>query len=401
MIIGLTDRSAAFPTIGTLRKGAPKPETGNKPGADLKHFRFDSEDKSASDLFVEHYGNEPRAIRVFVPFKTTQENFEAWKEEWTASSLKHRCDGVNCVRWLTPEGRYSDKPKPCPGGCKQVGRLSVIIPELKRAAFVTVLTTSIHDILQLNANLLALEAARGDLRGIPMVLKRSPRKISTPNGNNGDRARREKWLITIEAQPQWVELQLIAQEREALPQVDRLALPEWDGEEDEDEAAGGQTAGAASEETIAAIEKLWPRFGVKRGASVEPLADYLHRKKGIPGPRQMTQEEAANLLSGLQERAVEAEPKQGAVHQGEPVVADQPAPPPSSAIQEIENLLVKLRDLGCAPDEINAKISRIAGGVYAIDEIAEDHLPKVKQMLGNYVALGDRAAAEMAKEFKK
>src|SRR5262245_15496591 len=229
-IKGLTDRGPALPQIGVLRKGAPKPQNGNKPGADLKHFRFDTDDEEAAARFKEVYRDEPVAIRVFVPFNTTDENFEAWREAWTASSLQHRCDGETTVRRLLPNGTYTDEPKPCPGGCKQVGRLKVIIPELKRWAFVTVLTTSVHDILQIHANLQALESARGDLRGIPLILKRSPREISTP-AEIGKRARREKWLLTIEAQPQWVELQLAAQEREALPQPEPLALPEWNGDD--------------------------------------------------------------------------------------------------------------------------------------------------------------------------
>jgi hypothetical protein len=229
-IKGLTDKGPSLPQIAVLRKGAPKPASG--PGKDLKYFRFDTEDAEADKRFKEAYGAEPVAIRVFLPFATTDENFEAWREAWTASSLQHRCDGENCVRWLQPNGTYSDAPKPCPGGCKQVGRLKVIIPELKRWAFVTTLTTSIHDIIELHANLMALEGARGDLRGIPLILKRAPRKISTPR-NNGERQRAEKWLLTIEAQPQWVELQLANQERAALNQAEQpLALPEWNGEEE-------------------------------------------------------------------------------------------------------------------------------------------------------------------------
>src|SRR5262245_30506793 len=144
-IIGLTDRPASFPQIGVLRKGGPKKQIEKNGrvvdsyGADLKHFRFDSDDTEATKRFAEIYGDEPRSIRVFVPFRTTAENCEAWKEAWTASSLQHRCDGQTMVRWLTPQGRYSDEPKACPGGCKQVGRLKVIIPELRRLAYVTAL----------------------------------------------------------------------------------------------------------------------------------------------------------------------------------------------------------------------------------------------------------------------
>ncbi len=317
-IIGLTDRPAAFPEIGVLRKGAPKPEKGNKPGEDLKYFRFDSADADAARLFTEHYGAEPVAIRVFVPLATAGENFEAWREEWTASSLKHRCDGQTMVRWLTPRGTYSDEPKPCTGGCKQVGRLKVVIPELRRFAYVTVLTTSIHDILQIHANLLALESLRGDLRGIPLILKRVPRKISTPNGN-GERARREKWLITIEAAPSWVELQLTAQEQAALPQAQPLALPEWDGEDDEDGDASASPA-LADAKTAAAIETLWSQFGVKTTdkKAIYPLKSYLQEKKGVSSPSEMLAEDAKLLLGWLQGKALAVSDAQP-VHQAEVV----------------------------------------------------------------------------------
>lgn len=235
-IKGLTDRQATFPQVGVLRKGAVKPDKG--PGRDLNHFRFDSDDADAVRVFNECYGDEPRQIFAYVPYRTTAENFEAWKEDWVASSLKHRCDGETMVRWLTPQGTYSTEARPCPGGCKQVGRLKIIVPQLKRLAFVTVLTTSIHDIIEINSNLQALEAARGDLRGIPLIIRRAPREISTP-GPDGKRVRREKWLISVEAQPQWVEQQLQVAAAAAMPslatsQAPALALPAWDGDDDDD-----------------------------------------------------------------------------------------------------------------------------------------------------------------------
>ncbi len=35
-----TDVRASFPSLGTLRKGAPKDPNGNRPGKDLTSFRF-------------------------------------------------------------------------------------------------------------------------------------------------------------------------------------------------------------------------------------------------------------------------------------------------------------------------------------------------------------------------
>jgi hypothetical protein len=219
---------ASFPRIGILRKGAPKPANGNKPGADLEYFRFDPEDgpERAEILaqFQEAFGDEPRDIEVFLPYATPAENFEAWQEEWVAGGLMHRCDGETMVIWRDKAGGYNRTPQPCKGGCAPVGRLKVIIPALRRMAYVTVQTTSINDILTLDANLAAAHMLRGDLRGIPFILKRRPREISTPSGN-GNRVRREKWLLSIEAKPSWVELQLQAMERAALP-AGTLALPD-------------------------------------------------------------------------------------------------------------------------------------------------------------------------------
>lgn len=250
-IKGLTDRPASFPQIGVLRKGAPKPEKG--PGRDLKHFRFDSDDADAVARFRTVYGDEPTSIRVFLPFRTAAENFEAWQEHWTAGALQHRCDGETCVLWLTERNTYSQQSRPCPhlhlakderDRCKPTGRMKVIIPELRRLAYVTVLTSSIHDIVALTGQLEAIESLRGDLRGIPMILRRQPREISTPSGTNGQRRRMEKWLLSIEAAPTWVDLQLQAQEQAALPAPMKL-LPApsanpltgevWDGDDDAEE----------------------------------------------------------------------------------------------------------------------------------------------------------------------
>lgn len=217
-IIGLTDQQAALPIIGVLRKGERK--KGNKPGKDLTYFRFTSEDQDALGVFNQAYPDQVslRSINVFLPYKTTDENMDSWMEQWVAGGLVHRCDGKMVVLWRTDSGDYSTERHPCQGGCKQVGRLSAIIPELGRLATVTVLTTSIHDIINLTRQLRSYEPINGDLRGIPFVLTRRREKISTPSGPNGKRARREKWLLSIETQPQWTRLQLAAMEHAALPE---------------------------------------------------------------------------------------------------------------------------------------------------------------------------------------
>jgi len=215
------DNKVQFPFIGKLRKGEAK--TGNKPGKDLKdNFRFSGNEDWITANFYNIYGDDLNRIEVRLPFATTDEVWESWCEEYTASALQHRCDGETCTVWLDPETQqYRTDPKPCPGGCKEVGRLTVIMPGLNRLAFVTVETHSIHDILRLEGNLRAAESLRGDLRGIPFILSRSPRNISKPilNKKTGKtrRSRSEEWLLSIEPAQEWVELQLEASRQMALP----------------------------------------------------------------------------------------------------------------------------------------------------------------------------------------
>lgn len=293
-IKGLTDRAAKLPQIGILRKGASKPEDGRGPGRDLgDHFRFDTQDAEAAEAFRRSYPEKPNRIRVMLPYASVEENFSTWQEDWSFGSLKHRCDGETCVRSLQSDGTYSTDPVPCPGGCKPSGRLLVVIPELERLACVMVLTTSKHDIIELTSNLEAIQALRGDLRGIPLILSRGKRMVSVPEIDTktkkptGKRQRREKWLLSIEAAKDWVQLQLTEMKRAALPgQPPILALPGQDGtsyvdpdtgelftapEEDEIEDEPGTMH---SSEKAAAIARLHELFDQEHRLAVPEQADW-------------------------------------------------------------------------------------------------------------------------------
>lgn len=221
-----TDRAAAFPCIGKLRKGGAK-QTNAKGkevmGRDLDHFRFVTDDPDAANAFAVYYGAEPKIIKCFLPYATADENFQAWLEEYRAGGLVKRCDGETCVFHRDAQGRAITVPTPCTKqcGCKQVGRLAIIVPQLVRLAYVTVETHSVYDIIQLTENLHAAQALRGDLRGIPFILSRREREISTPT-DTGGRARRKKWLLFIEPDPEWVSRQLESMRIAALPVIGDL-----------------------------------------------------------------------------------------------------------------------------------------------------------------------------------
>lgn len=220
-IKGLTDIARpAFPRIGKLRKGGPKGE--RRPGEDLKHWRFTSDNQAIEKAFAKAYGHEPQELDVLLPYAAIEDNFSTWKEKWIAGGLLHRCDGETCTVWLTPAGTYSQQPIACPGECKEVGRLEVILPSLVRAGFVgyvTMETGSLNDIIAIQSALLATKEARGyeDMRGIMFVLRRVEETISTP-GTEGKRVRRKKWLVKLQPAARWVQAQLeAAQQRAMLP----------------------------------------------------------------------------------------------------------------------------------------------------------------------------------------
>lgn len=243
-IKGLTDRGLAFPEIGQIRKGDKKTDP-RKPGKDLQYFRvvFAEQETEAQAEFERIYGAQPAEIKIILPFNEIERQWEAWLEAYTAGRMVARADGEHFIYLVdTATGAVlvkngidlkTGQPRPYVDGpvgwytnqkgekeaiwCKPNGRLKVIVPELARAAYLTVLTTSIYDIANISDQLRAFQTINdGQLAGIPLMLRRRPRNISTPSGD-GARARRVKWLLSIEADPEWVKARLTATKHAALP----------------------------------------------------------------------------------------------------------------------------------------------------------------------------------------
>lgn len=264
-IKGLTDRGMAFPEIGQIRKGAPKPEKGNRPGKDLKYFRveFDEQEVDAQELFEKVYGTEPQEINIYLPYDEIDRCWDANLEAYTASQMIARSDGEtyqylkdhetgevlvrNGIEIATgepkpyvegePASYYTDqKGKKQPIFCKPTGRLKVIIPALERLCYLTLHTTSFYDIVNISSQLEALAFVnQGKLQGIDIVLKRKPSMVSTPDHKDKTkRVRREKWLISLEASPDWVQKQINGVRSRAELQLPEPDVPQIaDSEDDE------------------------------------------------------------------------------------------------------------------------------------------------------------------------
>lgn len=244
-IVGLTDTvTPQFGNLGYLYKGGPK-KVKTRPdgtsyetfGDDLDHFRFTSDRPQVVKAFNEKYGEAPAELRIFLPFADPDQDWSAWKELWKAGGILHRCNGKDVVLWLDAKAKNAKGqsgvyvtdpqvenaegdmiPMPCPGGCVAIGRLKVILPGLWQAGYVgtvTMVTKSLNDIMHIEAVLRATWEARMDartqegLKGVEFTVSRRKEAISTP-GENGQRVKRDKWLVKLEPSTDWLQLQLAA-----------------------------------------------------------------------------------------------------------------------------------------------------------------------------------------------
>lgn len=250
-IKGLTDRGMSFPEIGFIRKGM-KDKEGKM--HDFDYFRVEISEPESQEEFNNAYKDskgKPKEINIFFPFDDIERNWDAWLEAYTAGRMVARSDGEHMLYWIDTEtgeelvnrgidkqgnkvpnppfnivGHYISQGERTKGQkmnilLKPVGRLKVVIPELGRLAYMTVHTTSINDIKNISEQLDALKAInRGRLAGIPLVLRRRPRMISTPDlKDKNKRNRREKWLLSIEARPEWVQQQIAVLSAGSLPKL--------------------------------------------------------------------------------------------------------------------------------------------------------------------------------------
>lgn len=332
------DRGLAFPEIGQVRKGAKKDPQANKPGADLKYFRveFDEAESKTAAAFREIYKEQyekiggPQFIRIIFPFDEISRVWDAWLEAYTAGRLVARSDGEFIQYQLDSQGEIIVRnglndagekvPHPAdniagydyqnkPVKFKHSGRLKVIVPELARAAYLTVMTSSVHDIGNISDQLAAFAALNnGRLAGIPFILRRRLRKISTPS-ENGQRVRRAKSLISIEADPDWVRAKLTQVKALAMPDVKGLLLnghEEIDAEEvdsyDEDEQADFENAPEDAPTEDVQLFDPYGEWAVKYAAEIWniPSKDALEAlQKKIPDRKPMDKRDIIEIVIGV------------------------------------------------------------------------------------------------------
>lgn len=296
-IRGLTDRGMAFPQIGQIRKGGKVTKT-TKQGkqvempVDLEYFRvvFDEREEATSAKFLASYGEKPTDINIYFPFDQIERMWDAWLEAYTANRMVARSDGAMITYQVNPstgevivQNGYNIKTgevalytpgmpagtdyqgKPIP--FSPVGRLRVIVPELQRAAYMLLITGSFRDIDNISQQLLAFKTLnKGIISGIPFTLRRRPQWIQVPL-NDGTKQRVKKWMVSIEAAPDWVQAQIEASRVRAFPE--HLLMPG----SAENEIIDGSMADIESEQEMPADPFKSPASASYQIATPEPEVD--------------------------------------------------------------------------------------------------------------------------------
>jgi len=241
-IKGLDLRGIPWPKVGDIRKGELVPvidkATGeqkmNKWGkpttmpVDLDYFKvvLDSAHPEAQDIFNQIYGDKPRTLRIVLANDDINRVWSYWYEAYIASQMIAKSDGEIMYYWKDPTTykmkAVLDDKVPMPADLvvgkdkngeeikmKATGRLNVVMPELRVAGYLTLHTTSIIDIKAITAHLVGVQEFAHKLGVgigvVPLVLRRTEQMVSCPKApNSGEKVRRLKWMLSIEADPDWI-----------------------------------------------------------------------------------------------------------------------------------------------------------------------------------------------------
>lgn len=243
MPITTVKNSVLFPEIGQIRKGGVKSDKA--PGRDLNEkFRvlFFPGNEGSEKKFTDSYGSLfPTKIRAMLPFASLDDCWVVYNEAYSAGRMLARADGEKYItlrdgrtgEYLVANGEpyrqftpgdvvgYTDgRGKTQRIKIKPVGRLYLFLPDLERAVFLTLKTTSYYDAININQQLGAVAAMgknlnNGSVAGIGIQIYRRPQSI-TWNQEGGNAVRIDKWLINIEVDPDWM--------RSAIERLSKFAL---------------------------------------------------------------------------------------------------------------------------------------------------------------------------------
>lgn len=245
--------SGSMTVLGKLRKGAPK--SGNRPGADLDYFRFDTSDRQLEEIMKSVYGDRPgdsyeNGIRFFFPSADFEQCMPTMKAAYKGGTCYVLCDGEAIYgeripvpgkegsRWINHSAhrRPGCRFPACLGNesCGATGKLRIVIPEFKRFGVVEVTVGALNDLEHVSKQIAEIEEKvsqhGADLSMVPLILYRQTRAISTPQsvdkqGQRSEaRARRDKSLIEVSIAPEFFSKAIAARKNFALASASTLSI---------------------------------------------------------------------------------------------------------------------------------------------------------------------------------
>lgn len=332
---------------------------------EISYFRPDFR-PDAADLFAAFtavYGDQPTEIHIRLPFPQIERCWDAFYEVYNTAGMLGMADGQ---RWLylrhnktgellvkdgvpthaqglpadengmaylpfdkdVPVYSYkSKKDVDIAVFAKPTGRLKVLIPELKRAVFIQVITHSTYNCRKISSQLAGIEIiaqnAGMTLPMVPMVLSRRKELISV--SINGKKSMQEHYLLNIEIDPIWMEAQfkyldalmpgMTPTLRMQLPQGEELKPedieepviengeeidrgPEWDGTFFTDEMQPPTDPIQDQKDNIRHIEANKPVINPNNGEITYEQACAIVNSKGV-AYGSLDNEDLANMTIGI------------------------------------------------------------------------------------------------------
>ena len=229
----------AFPEVALIRKGSKKKPGKSHDGRDIEvvgddlknllrvEFCPGVDEKIVAAFFDCYKTFTPDRIRAMVPFRSVWKAFTSFNEAYNAGRriaqaddehyLMLRINGEYEVRNGEPFRpyhpgdliRYERNGQSFALKLKPTNRLRLFLPEVGHLVNFTLKTTSFYDRENIKQQIGAIQAIAdalngGNAAGIPFYVYRFEREV-TWNRPGGSALRVKKWLIHIEADPDWVQ----------------------------------------------------------------------------------------------------------------------------------------------------------------------------------------------------
>jgi len=185
------------------------------------------------------HGEKPKEIPVLIPSSDPALYFPQALKWYKGARLVCKGNGETATRINEQTGEMFEMKCPCDmlrdsqtnpkGPCTPRACLMLILPEVSMGGAYQLDTGSMNNIINLNSTLKWIESFLGRVAWVPLLLKRTPQKIQTPDGTT------TKALVSLEFRGN-------AREAAALRKMDWIAiqggtvpaaLPPHVGEEDE------------------------------------------------------------------------------------------------------------------------------------------------------------------------